>query len=504
MRNLSGKSAWAACIVMALTSAIPSRAADLLVGDARRINFHARIKQGNPPLIGNHTLTFQIYDDPVNPVALPGGGPYVVNVNVPSQDNSTVNLVVPTSGSGLPSSLFTGGARYLGVSIDDNAELTPRFQLAMAAYSMRTNFVGNEELIDDVDLGNATTTGSLRVFRSGSAMPVMTLIGNSAQMHTSSPSGVETMNAGSGVNGGGFVILRQDNGSLGLQLDGFVPGQGGVIVGRTPSPLSSRSYELLGSDGDGAGRFTLYNGAADPGQERVRIDADGIGGGAGINLWNDANVETVRIDSDATQSAGLIAVRNSVGTATVGIQGSGGDNAGFIRVRNAANQDAIILDASDEGGKGRVIADIVEIKGGADLSERFEIRGPDHLLPQSGMVVSIDPTQPGQLVVSHEPHDRKVAGIISGAGGVRPGLLIGQDGSIADGRHPVALSGRVYCMVDADRGAVQPGDLLTTSATAGHAMKVLDHTAAQGAILGKAMTGLSAGQGLVLVLVTLQ
>jgi len=35
-------------------------------------------------------------------------------------------------------------------------------------------------------------------------------------------------------------------------------------------------------------------------------------------------------------------------------------------------------------------------------------------------------------------------------------------------------------------------------------MKVLDYAKAQGAILGKAMSGLDAGTGLVLVLVTLQ
>jgi hypothetical protein len=35
-------------------------------------------------------------------------------------------------------------------------------------------------------------------------------------------------------------------------------------------------------------------------------------------------------------------------------------------------------------------------------------------------------------------------------------------------------------------------------------MKVTDHAQAQGAILGKAMTSLEAGEGLVLVLVSLQ
>ena len=68
----------------------------------------------------------------------------------------------------------------------------------------------------------------------------------------------------------------------------------------------------------------------------------------------------------------------------------------------------------------------------------------------------------------------------------------------------MALSGRVYALADASKGAIKPGDLLTTSSTLGHCMKVTDPTKAQGAILGKAMTGLKEGKGMVLVLVSLQ
>jgi hypothetical protein len=154
---------------------------------------------------------------------------------------------------------------------------------------------------------------------------------------------------------------------------------------------------------------------------------------------------------------------------------------------------------------GTVSVPILEITGGADLSEPFDIAaGTAGGAPEPGMVVCIDAEHPGQLAVSRRAYDRTVAGVISGAGDVRPGLLMGQRGSRADGAHAVALTGRVYCQADVSAGAIQPGDLLTTSDLPGHAMKVTDHTRAQGAILGKAMTGLEAGRGLVLVLVTLQ
>ena len=107
-------------------------------------------------------------------------------------------------------------------------------------------------------------------------------------------------------------------------------------------------------------------------------------------------------------------------------------------------------------------------------------------------------------MISSRAYDRTVAGVVSGAGGVKPGMLMGQKGTLADGEHPVALTGRVYCMADASQGAIEPGDLITTSEVPGHGMKVLDHSLAQGAIIGKAMTPLAEGQGLVLVLVSLQ
>jgi hypothetical protein len=146
---------------------------------------------------------------------------------------------------------------------------------------------------------------------------------------------------------------------------------------------------------------------------------------------------------------------------------------------------------------------VLEITGGADLSEQFDVASEDANV-EPGMVVSIDAENPGKLVVADRPYDYTVAGVVSGAGGVKPGMLMGQQGSIANGKHPIALTGRVWTRCDASNGAIKPGDLLTTSSVPGHAMKVTDRTRAQGAMIGKAMTSLSEGKGLVLVLVSLQ
>ena len=140
------------------------------------------------------------------------------------------------------------------------------------------------------------------------------------------------------------------------------------------------------------------------------------------------------------------------------------------------------------------------IRGGADLAEPFETGG---LPPEPGTVLVIDERNPGRLKKSESSYDTKVAGVVSGANGIRPGITARQEGTLDRGC-PVALTGRVYVKADAAYGSIRPGDLLVTSETPGHAMRADDPTRANGAILGKAMTSLESGCGEVLVLVGLQ
>lgn len=74
---------------------------------------------------------------------------------------------------------------------------------------------------------------------------------------------------------------------------------------------------------------------------------------------------------------------------------------------------------------------------------------------------------------------------------------------LAGGQH-VALTGKVYALASAVNGAIEAGELLTTSNVPGHAMKATDQARWPGAVIGKAMSSLNEGEGLVLVLVNLQ
>jgi len=151
----------------------------------------------------------------------------------------------------------------------------------------------------------------------------------------------------------------------------------------------------------------------------------------------------------------------------------------------------------DVNGTARV--KILEIMG-ADVAEKFPVSEP----VEPGMVVEIDPEHAGQLRSSREAYNRRVAGVVSGAGDLPTGIVLahlpGQESAPA-----IAMSGRVWVHCDTSNGAIEPGHMLTTSDTPGHAMKVTDYARSQGAIIGKAMTSLeNGGTGLVLVLVSLQ
>jgi hypothetical protein len=188
----------------------------------------------------------------------------------------------------------------------------------------------------------------------------------------------------------------------------------------------------------------------------------------------------------------------SIGTNT-------GTNLAKFNVHSSAG---ILISANGATGQvfqvandGTTSTKVLQITGGADLAEPFEFSDAELLPP--GSVVVIDDENPGRMKLSNDAYDKRVAGVISGAGGINPGVTLHQKG-VSDRGQNVALSGRVYVFASTSNGAIAPGDLLTTSDVPGHAMKATDPTLSHGTVIGKAMSRLESGEGLVLVLVNLQ
>lgn len=159
-------------------------------------------------------------------------------------------------------------------------------------------------------------------------------------------------------------------------------------------------------------------------------------------------------------------------------------------------------------GKGRRLAGFfegdVEVTGdirltNADCAEDFDVSGLVKLEPGTVMVLGNE----GTLSESQQAYDKRVVGVISGAGDYKPGIVLDKQ-QTSGNRQPIALMGKVFCKVDAQFGAIEVGDLLTTSPTPGHAMKTSDPLKAFGAVLGKALRPHTEGQGLIPVLIALQ
>ena len=148
---------------------------------------------------------------------------------------------------------------------------------------------------------------------------------------------------------------------------------------------------------------------------------------------------------------------------------------------------------------GTITVDKDVVLSGADFAEDFPVEASEDVEP--GTVMALD--ENGVLRPSDRSYDRKVAGVVSGAGDYRPGLILDRQKS-SRGRLPLALVGKVYCKVDARYGPVKVGDLLTTSPTPGPAMKVSDPLKAFGAVIGKALRPLGGGQELIPILIALQ
>jgi hypothetical protein len=135
----------------------------------------------------------------------------------------------------------------------------------------------------------------------------------------------------------------------------------------------------------------------------------------------------------------------------------------------------------------------------ADCAEDFSICDTALVEPGTVMMLNDD----GALRESATAYDKRVAGVVSGAGGYRPGLILDRQPG-QQGRVPVALMGKVYCKVDAEYGSIEVGDLLATSPTPGHAMKADDPSKAFGAVIGKALRPLRSGTDFIPILVALQ
>lgn len=280
----------------------------------------------------------------------------------------------------------------------------------------------------------------------------------------------------SGVGSGVYGRSKNANGIVGYSSATGHNGVAGVNEEGNGNGVYGRSKRASGVYGESA----EFNGVLGVTTANGHAGIAGVcdtGNGNGVyGRSKDAN--GVVGYSSSSVHAGVAGENDN--SAGIGIYGKGGRLAGFFE------------------GDVEVTGDIRLTN--ADCAEDFDIADPDSVEPGTVMVLGDDE---GTLYQSQQPYDKRVAGVVSGAGNYNPGIVLDKRESQSD-RKPIALLGKVYCKVDAQYAAIEVGDLLTTSPSPGHAMKASDHLKAFGAVIGKALRPLKEGQGLIPILIALQ
>jgi hypothetical protein len=350
-------------------------------------------------------------------------------------------------------------------------------------------------------LGGKKADGDVVLFKKGQTQNRLT---DKATLHLDGDNSTLTLRDGKGNDHG---LL--DGAAANLWLGGKKADGDVVLFKKGQTENRSTAKATLHLDGDNS-TLTLRDGK---GNDHGLLD--GVGG----DLWlggKKASGAVVLFKQGETNN-------RTLDSATVHLSGE----EGKLRIRDSQGNDHALLDGPKGdlwlGGKeasGNVIlfksgqtdnrnpdkatihldgsnGDIVLRNG--DCAEDFEVA--EGLDVEPGTVMAIDDR--GRLRPSQSAYDRKVAGVISGAGSCRPGIVLGRESEHHE-RMPVALVGKVYCKVDASASPIAIGDLLTTSGTPGHAMKAEEPLRAFGAVIGKALGALETGTGLIPILVALQ
>ena len=483
----------AAAALLGLLLAIPVMAVTP-VGSA--FTYQGMLRNGGVLAQGSYDFTFRLYDDPSAGAQI-GTDQVVLGATV---DNGFFSVALDFG-----TSAFDGNARYLDIQVRTAGggaytPLTPRQALRATPYATRAinGPAGSSQWVNDtyginypnkVGIGTTTNPTATAWINSGTS--------NNNTLYVTSNNGPWAALAvrNYGTNGVGLYddtsAYHYLYGRLGLgivaagyPLDVVNPAGGGIRITSTGTTAST------GYPGEGV-RAALF-----------------VHGNTGNTV--EGGIYSTSTDSRAVSgwtTTGWGVDGNCTSSGCYGILGS--PNEGVFGYTPNLSQPAGHFSAPTNGvaiwAEGQTRTKTLQILGGSDLAEPFDVTSAGRTAAEPGVVVVIDDAHPGDMKVSDRAYDSRVAGIISGANGLEPGMVMKSEGAeYADGDHPVALTGRVWCKVDASFGAVKPGDLLTTSPTAGYAMVATDATRRVGATIGKAMTSLEAGRGLVLVLVSLQ
>jgi len=299
-------------------------------------------------------------------------------------------------------------------------------------------------------------------------------------------------------------------GARGQQGPAGPPGPGGrdaTLDGIDALTLGQKAHVWLGLINNGRPAVRIFNGS---GKETGFFGRWSDGSDTGLSVADKDGNRKVMLSSSGGGSVDLYGgAVDLYGGARLRLHSKAGKTIGWFGewtnkpgggfyLADGGGTVAIQLSGAKDGGVVIYGERSVHIRGKRihDYAEILELADRDGIA--AGSVVAWDPGARG-LVAASASNCRLTVGVISGAGGFRPGMVIG---SRADGTRdfPVSMSGLVHARVNREGGTVRPGDRLVPSSVPGVGMRADDP--APGTVFGKALAPWSGdGEGLVLMLV---
>jgi hypothetical protein len=522
------------------SQAQPSSAPTIVRLDGTLVTAEGQPRTGPVALVisiyADHTDTIPLWVEE-HTVALDSAGRYAVLVGSTLPDGIPRELFLSTTASA------TG--RWLGVAPQGEAE-QPRVMILSVPFAVKagdaetlagkppSDFVLSQQLTETVHTQlvshgvlpesgeggpgiQVSTTGRIAKFSDTTNTTVDSIItesGNNIGISTSSPGSPLHVNASTAGMAGYTARIVDSNATVGasLLLGATVLGtnfkykalfvdSGGLQFGTVPdalnaAPTTQMTLNMAGNLGIGTPgpASPLHVNAATIGTNYTArlIDGNSSTGASVIIgatvLGANAKYKALFVDSNGLNFGTVPDTLNTTPTSQMVISTAGNVGIGIALPTDRLHVNGNVTVTGNIGAKYQDVAEWVE------SVEPIE----------AGTVVIVDPLESNRVVAATAAYDTRVAGAVSR----QPGLILGEHG---DTKSLIAQSGRVRIKVDARYGAIKLGDLLVTSPTPGHAMlskpmkvggRRLIHR--PGTLLGKALEPLAAGQGEILVLLTLQ